>query len=115
MSERDSHVLLNDIVAAIQNITLFTKGYSFEQYESDLKTRHATEHNFTIMGEASARLPENFRAKNTNVNWRELKDFRNLIVHEYFGIDDTIVWNIIQFSFAGVVNRNIRNLKTKPR
>jgi uncharacterized protein with HEPN domain len=46
MSERNSVVLLNDIAEAIHNIFEFTRGISFEEYSSDIKTRHAVEHNF---------------------------------------------------------------------
>jgi uncharacterized protein with HEPN domain len=100
MSERNDVVLLNDIVEAIQNIFEFTKGFSFEQYCADIKTRHAVEHNFMIIGEAVARLPEAFKLQHRTVNWRQVKDFRNVIVHDYFGIDNTIVWDIIQISLS---------------
>jgi uncharacterized protein with HEPN domain len=88
MSERNTTILLNDIVEAIQNIFEFTEGFSFEKYCSDIKTRHAVEHNFMIIGEAVARLPDEFRQKHDIVNWRQVKDFRNIIVHDYFGIDN---------------------------
>jgi uncharacterized protein with HEPN domain len=96
MSERNTILLLNDIVESIQNIFEFTKGFSFESYCNDIKTRHAVEHNFMIIGEAVARLPEDFKQLNATVNWRQVKDFRNVIVHDYFGIDNNIVWDIIQ-------------------
>src|SRR5471030_2277146 len=100
MSERNSVVLLNDIVEAIQNIFEFTRVHSFEEYSSDIKTRHAVEHNFMIIGEAVARLPEDFKLKHNIVNWRQVKDFRNVIVHDYFGIDNNIVWDIIRLNLA---------------
>jgi len=103
MSERDEVVLLNDISEAIQNIFEFTRGYSFEQYGADIKTRHAVEHNFMIIGEAVARLPEPFKLQHKTVNWRQVKDFRNVIVHDYFGIDNAIVWDIIQLNLADLL------------
>jgi len=68
MSERNETVLLNNISEAIQNIFEFTKGFSFEQYCADIKTRHAVEHNFMIIGEAVARLPESFKLQHKNIN-----------------------------------------------
>lgn len=103
MSERNSTVLLNDIADAIQNIFEFTRGISFEEYSSDIKTRHAVEHNFMIIGEAVARLPEDFKQKYKEVNWRQVKDFRNVIVHDYFGIDNSIVWDIIQLNLTDLL------------
>jgi uncharacterized protein with HEPN domain len=91
MSERNTVILLNDIVDAIQNIFEFTQGFSFEEYGADIKTRHAVEHNFMIIGEAVARLPDDFKQMYTGINWQQVKDFRNVIVHDYFGIDNNIV------------------------
>jgi len=67
-------------------------------YLGDLKTKHAVERNFSIIGEAVARIDKPFRDKYPPVDWREVKDFRNIIVHDYFGIDDTIVWDIIHLN-----------------
>jgi uncharacterized protein with HEPN domain len=103
MSERNSTVLLNDIAEAIHNIFEFMRDLSFEEYCSDIKTRHAVEHNFMIIGEAVARLPENFKQRYKEVNWRQLKDFRNIIVHDYFGIDNSIVWDIIQLNLTDLL------------
>jgi uncharacterized protein with HEPN domain len=98
MSERNARFLLNDMSESISNILNFTKGMSYEQYCNDLKTRHAVEHNFMIIGEAAGRIPVEFKEINKSVNWREVKDFRNIIVHDYFGIDNSIVWDIINLN-----------------
>jgi uncharacterized protein with HEPN domain len=71
MSERNTVILLKDIVEAIQNIFEFTQGFSFGEYCTDIKTRHAVEHNFMIIGEAVARLPDDFKQMNTVINWRQ--------------------------------------------
>jgi uncharacterized protein with HEPN domain len=112
MSERNTTLLLNDIVEAIQNIFEFTRGFSFEEYYSDIKTKHAVEHNFMIIGEAVARLPEGFKLKHKIINWRQVKDFRNVIVHDYFGIDNNIVWDIIQVNLADLL-RDISHVLQK--
>ncbi|MDE3213129.1 MAG: DUF86 domain-containing protein [Bacteroidota bacterium] len=49
-----------------------------------------------MIGEAVARISKPFRDNFPSKDWREVKDFRNVIVHDYFGIDDVIVWEIIQ-------------------
>jgi uncharacterized protein with HEPN domain len=110
MSERSVILLLQDINEAISNILAFTNGFDLEAYSADLKTRHAVEHNFMIIGEAVARIPDQYKAVNTNVNWREIKDFRNVLVHEYFGIDNSIVWNIIR-DFLPVLQKQVGQLR----
>lgn len=96
MSERETILLLGDIQAAINNIAAFTKGMTFEMYQSDLRTKHALERNFEIIGEAVSRIPGEFKVFHPQIEWRILKDFRNFIIHEYFGINDEIVWDTIQ-------------------
>ena len=51
---------------------------------------------FEIIGEAVGKLPEEIKAAHHDVPWQDIKDFRNLLVHEYFGVDQEIVWNVIQ-------------------
>src|ERR1044072_9096039 len=97
MSERDLTLLLEDIKAAIEAILEYTKGYNLEKYESDLKTKHAVERNFAIIGEAASRVPQHFKDQHPHIEWRIIKDFRNFIIHDYFGINHQIVWDTIEF------------------
>lgn len=115
MSERNTSFLLQDNIEAIQNILAFTKGFSYDCYCTDIKTKHAAEHNFMIIGEAVSRIPDAYKLHHNIINWRQLKDFRNVIVHDYFGIDDSIVWDIIQLSLPDLSQQistccNKRNL-----
>jgi uncharacterized protein with HEPN domain len=61
---------------------------------SDPKKIDAVARNFEIMGEAASRLPEEFKAKHTEIPWLRISGLRNRIIHEYFGIDYELVWNI---------------------
>jgi len=112
MSERNTIALLGDIIESIQNILEFTRDFSFDKYVNDLKTRHAVEHNFMIIGEAVSRVSENFKKEHPEINWRQVKDFRNVIVHDYFGIDNNIVWDIIQFNLSELLD-DIKLILTK--
>lgn len=96
MSERNLSLLLLDIEQAITAIIDYTEGYSFTDYEQDMKTRHAVERNFEIIGEAAARIAQDFKTQYPNIEWRVLKDFRNFIIHDYFGINHHIVWETIE-------------------
>jgi uncharacterized protein with HEPN domain len=105
-------LLLEDIKESIGNILTFTKNMTFDQYESDLKTKHAVERNFEIIGEAVSRLPDNFKSTHLHIEWRIIKDFRNFIIHEYFGINNLIVWDTIQYRLldllTGISGLNIK-------
>lgn len=91
MSERDNQLLLSDILISVDKTLTYTKGMNYIDYDNDSKTKDAVERNFEIIGEASSRISSDFKALNTIVEWRIIKDFRNFIIHEYFGIDSQLV------------------------
>jgi len=57
-----------------------------------------------MIGEAVARIYKAFSDKYPFVDWREIKDFRNFIIHDYFGIDDTTKWDIIHSNLDQLEN-----------
>jgi len=95
MSERDPRLYCEDILESGSAIFDFVKGLSFEDFCNDRKTYSAVIREFEIIGEAVGKLPESFREKRPDVEWQDIKDFRNLLSHEYFGVDLEIVWKII--------------------
>ena len=96
MSKRDNPLLLQDIRSSISKIFDYTKDFTFDSFTDHFMVQDAVVRNFTIIGEAISRLPENFKQQYPRIEWQVIKDFRNRIVHDYFGIDLEIVWDIIQ-------------------
>jgi len=97
MSDRSVSLLLLDIKSSIHKILEYTASMTFESYETDSRTKDAVERNFEIIGEAASRIPVDFKTLHPQIEWRILKDFRNFIIHEYFGINVQIVWDTIQY------------------
>lgn len=95
MSKRDLRLFVNDIKESIEAIFIYVDGISFETFTQDRKTYSAVIREFEIIGEATKHLPENLTNTYPNIEWRDVKDFRNLLIHEYFGVDHRIVWNTI--------------------
>lgn len=95
MSERSLLLLLEDISFSIDHIFDYTAGLNFEHYETDQKTKDAVERNFLIIGEAVSRIPDDFKNQHDHIEWRIIKDFRKFIIHEYFGINNLILWDTI--------------------
>lgn len=104
MSERNLLLLLEDVRHSIAKILDYTHDLDFSQYETDPKTRDAVERNFEIIGEAVSRIPEDFKRHHPHIEWRIIKDFRNFIIHEYFGIDNRIVWETIKNRLPELLN-----------
>ena len=94
MSKRDPKLLIEDILESCQKIMEYTEGMSFIEFVADPKTIDAVVRNFEIIGEAAGRLPEDFKDLHQDIDWFRIRGFRNRIVHDYFGIDNSIVWQV---------------------
>jgi uncharacterized protein with HEPN domain len=104
MSERDFCLYCADILDSDNAIFEFVKGLSFEQFCNDRKTYSAVIREFEIIGEAVGKLPEVSKNKRPEVEWQDIRDFRNLLTHEYFGVDLEIVWKIIEDDLRGLMD-----------
>lgn len=95
MSPRNWTLRLEDIVLSITDVKKFTKNMTFDEFKADKKTLFAVVRCFEIIGEAASHVPDSVQNKNQDIPWRKMKDFRNLLAHEYFGVDSGIIWNTI--------------------
>ena len=95
MSKRPIDLLLNDILESIDKVEQYTQGMSFDEFSSDQKSIDAVVRNLEIIGEAANRLPDDFKEKHSSVEWYKVVGLRNRIIHEYFGIDLQIIWQIV--------------------
>lgn len=105
MSKRQPILLVQDIIESGEKILLYTAGLSFEQFTSDNKTIDAVVRNFEIIGEAANHLPEEFKDKHPEIDWHRMRGFRNRIVHDYFGIDYNIVWQIKETTLQEMLDK----------
>ncbi|MEO6914439.1 MAG: DUF86 domain-containing protein [Chitinophagaceae bacterium] len=94
MSSHDSQLLVSDILSSAKKILDYTIDLSFEQFMNDGKTMDAVVRNFEIIGEAANRLSEDFKDQYPEIDWHRIRGFRNRIVHDYMGVDFSIVWQI---------------------
>lgn len=95
MSKRDPLVLLEDIMLAIQKISRYTSQMDHEAFLADELVIDGVARNLEIIGEATRQLPEEFKQDNTQIHWSQIAGLRNQIVHDYFGLDLEIIWEII--------------------
>ena len=95
MSKRPVELLLDDILQAIGRIEQYIKDLSFDAFSEDQKSVDAVVRNLEIIGEAANRLPDEFKEKYSEIEWHKVVGLRHRIVHEYFGIDLEIIWQIL--------------------
>jgi uncharacterized protein with HEPN domain len=96
MSNKTNFELLS-LLEAIDKIKLYSQEFSNgEDFYYDSKSFDASMMQFVVIGEVISRLDENFKSLHNNIPWQKIKDFRNIIAHDYFGIDADEIWDIIQ-------------------
>jgi len=96
MSNIDPRLLLEDIVESIEKIRHFTVNIDFEEFINDAKTTDAVVRNFEIIGEAANKIPPEIKNRFSYIEWHRIVSIRNRIIHEYFGVDYSIIWKIIE-------------------
>ena len=89
---RPERLYLTDIIAAAEDIAHFIAGLSESDFYQDPKSQSAVVQKLIVIGEAAARLPQSLRAQYPQIEWQDIVAFRNILVHAYFSIKLTIVW-----------------------
>jgi uncharacterized protein with HEPN domain len=83
------------MLKAIKLIEDYTFEVTFDQFHSESMRLDACIRQLGIIGEAANRISETLKSSNTEVPWRKIIGLRNIIIHEYFGVDEKSIWDII--------------------
>lgn len=87
---------LTELLTSIEKITIYTKEFSnADDFYHDPKSFDACMMQFVVIGEIISRLNEEYKVENPHIPWQKIKNFRNIIAHDYFGIDADEIWSII--------------------
>jgi len=92
---RESEVYLEDMLEAANRIRRYVRGLDFEGFRGDERTVDAVIRNLEILGEAAKRVPESIRVQCPDVEWRKVAGLRDILIHQYFGVDLKIVWDVV--------------------
>lgn len=107
--KKDDRVYLQHVVEAIGRIQDYLTEVSKEQFLQTSLLQDAVIRRLEIIGEASRNLSEEFRNRYPQVPWAHIVGLRNRIVHEYFGVDLEIVWEIVQYDLP-LLKEQIENI-----
>ena len=83
------------MLAAAERVIRYTSDKSFDDLKADDMMYYAVVKNIEIIGEAANLLSPEFIASHPNTPWKQVRGMRNYIVHEYFQIDDVVVWGVV--------------------
>jgi uncharacterized protein with HEPN domain len=92
---RDVLLYIEDILASCQKVQTYTAGASRQEFEQDDKTFDAVVRNLEIIGEAAKHVPDDIREQLSEIAWRNIAGLRDFLAHAYFGIDNDILWDVI--------------------
>ncbi len=92
---RDYKIYLEDILESIHKIQEYTKGLSRDVFFNESKTLDAVIRNLEIIGEVAKRIPDEIRIKYPSIEWRKIAGLRDILIHEYSGINSEIIWDIL--------------------
>jgi len=93
---RDWRFRVRDILTAVQAIADYTDGMTHAAFVADGRTMDAVIRNLMTMGESIRWIPELILDANPEVPWRDMRGVRNVVVHEYFGVDPSILWETVR-------------------
>ncbi|MBF0472829.1 MAG: DUF86 domain-containing protein [Nitrospirae bacterium] len=93
---RNYIMYLEDILKSSNKIIKYVGDASYDEFFVDEMRLEAITRNFEIIGIAASNIPQEIKEKYTFIDWRKIINFRNILAHEYFGIDYEVMWNIIK-------------------
>ena len=98
MPKREVQLLINDIIENAEAIFQFIGHSAYEEFVNDKMKVYAVVRAFEIIGEASKLVSADIKFANPLVEWQLMADFRNVLIHHYFGIDYQILWQSVKVS-----------------
>jgi uncharacterized protein with HEPN domain len=95
MPRRQWRLFVADIVDAIEAIEVYTAGLTQKTLFDDRLRLDAVIKNLTVIGEAAGRVPASVMEASPQIPWLRMRAMRNVVVHEYFGIDGDVLWGTV--------------------
>lgn len=92
---RDDRVYLSHIIDALHQINEYTDKLDYDDFMAARVVQDAVIRQFEIVGEATKNLSEVFRARYPDIPWKDLAGFRDKLIHQYFGVDISLVWRSV--------------------
>lgn len=106
--KRDFRVYIEDILECISKIEEYIKGVSEEDFYKNTQIQDAVLRRLEIIGEAVKKIPEEVRSNYPEIPWKEMAGMRDVLIHEYFGINMKRTWKVAKedvFDLRGKIQK----------
>lgn len=104
LSEEKNLLSLKGILDAAEKVVDFSRPFSNpDDFFGDRKSFDAVCMNFIVIGEMVDRISDEFKLNNGEIDWKNIKGLRNIIAHDYFGVDAEEIWSIIELHIPALI------------
>ncbi len=93
---RDCKLYLEDILEAVEKIEEYTKSLTRIKFYQNSLVIDGVVRNLEIIGEAAKHIPAPVKRKISGIEWKKIVGLRNILIHEYYGVDTEIIWDIMK-------------------
>lgn len=93
---KDDRLYLIHISESVDRIESYTAGLDFSAFKKQAMVQDAVLRNLQVLAESTQRLSEDFKSRNPEIEWYQIAGLRNILVHDYLGIDLETVWAVVE-------------------
>lgn len=111
MCKKEELLYFQDIIDSIKKIEQYTKKMSFDDFMEDSKTIDAVVRNLEIIGEATRYIAIATKQKHPEIPWAQIAGMRNKVIHEYSGVDSSILWQTVKVDIPDLKKKIIKILQ----
>jgi uncharacterized protein with HEPN domain len=97
MSDKDHHLILRHMLSECEFIlSQKGKGLSFGNFMADETVKRAVVRSLEVLGEATKQIPVDVKLQWNAIDWKAIAGMRDRLIHDYMGVNYTIVWDVVQ-------------------
>ena len=111
----DYRVYIRHMLDAIQAIEIYTRKITWSKFKKTPLLQDGVVRKLEIIGEPSKRIPSHIRNKYPDIDWRKVAGMRDVLIHDYLGVDLEIVWEVVENQLAALKRKLRKILKSQKK